>query len=107
MSTRRLVATGAGISALAVLLAVLCPAPTELVAVLSNPQASSDATGPDTVVVAACAVVAWLAWSWGALGLTLTAVAAIPGALGTVARLALRLLVPGGVRRAAAVALGV
>jgi nucleoid-associated protein YgaU len=75
--------------------------------VLTAPQAAADTSGPDTVVLAGCAAVAWLAWSWGALGLLLTGAAALPGALGTAAACVLRAVVPAGARRAAAVALGV
>jgi len=51
-------------------------------------------------------VLAWLAWAWGAVGLLLTAAAALPGAAGWLARLLQGALLPAGARHAAAVALG-
>lgn len=106
MSTRRVVVAGAVLGLLGAVLAGLSPAPAELVAVLSDPQAAADTAGADAVVAAACAALAWLVWSWGVLGLALTATSAIPGALGALADPVLRVLLPAGARRAAAVALG-
>lgn len=107
MSLRRLALISAVMGLLAVALATASPGAAELIAVLSAPQAAADASGPDAVVLAGCAAVAWLVWSWGALGLLLTGAAALPGALGTAAGSVLRAVVPAGGRRAAAVALGV
>jgi hypothetical protein len=107
MSIRRLVVTSAVMGTLAAVFAALSPAPAELVFLLSHAQATADTDGPDTVVLAACAVLAWLAWTWGAVGLALTAASAHPGGLGAPARLALSALLPASARRAAAVALGV
>jgi nucleoid-associated protein YgaU len=107
MSTSRLIGTTAVMAAIGALLAALSPAPAELAGALTHPQALVDGAGADTVVVAACAALAWLVWSWGALGLALTAATAIPGVVGAVARLTVRVLLPASTRRAAAVALGI
>jgi hypothetical protein len=107
VSGRRLVLTGGAMAVLAMALAALTPAPGELLRVLAAPQAAADRSGADIVVLAGCAVLAGLAWSWGVLGLLLTAATALPGVLGAAAGLLQRALVPAGLRRAAAVALGV
>jgi hypothetical protein len=107
MSLRRLALTSAVMAVIAVALVALAPRPADLIAVLSGPQAVADAAGPDAVVLAGCGLLAWVAWSWGALGLVLTAATALPGAAGATARLLLRVLLPAAARRAAAVALGV
>jgi nucleoid-associated protein YgaU len=107
MSVRRLALTSAVMGLLAVALAAVSPAPAELGTVLAAPQAAADAAGADTVVLAGCAVLTWVTWSWGALGLLLTAAAALPGAPGAVAAPVLRVVLPAGGRRAAAVALGI
>src|SRR4051794_30568271 len=106
MSPWRLVAASGVMTALAIALGAFSPAPAELVAVLTAPQQVSDTAGPDTVVLAGCALLAWLAWSWGAAGLALTAASAVPGVVGVLARAVLRLLLPAAGRRAAALVLG-
>jgi nucleoid-associated protein YgaU len=105
MSLRRLAATTAVMAGAAVLLAALTPELPDVTAV-RNPQALADTAGPDALVLAGAALLAWLAWGWGVLGLVLTALSAAPGVLGAVARGAGRLLLPAGARHAAAVALG-
>lgn len=106
MSMRRLAATTAVMAAVAVLLAALTPALPDPALVLTDPQGLADAAGAETLVLAAAALLAWLAWGWGALGLVLTALSAVPGVVGAVARAASRLLLPADARRAAALALG-
>ncbi|RBY89796.1 LysM domain-containing protein [Blastococcus sp. TF02A-26] len=106
MSLRRLAGTTAAMAVVAALLAALSadlPGP----GVLADPQAFVDTAGPDRLVAGLAAQLAWLAWGWGALGLVLTALSAIPGIVGGLARGVGRLVLPAGVRRAAAVALGV
>jgi nucleoid-associated protein YgaU len=107
VSLRRLTAAAAAMAALAAALSALSPRPADLVAALVAPQATVDISGPDSVVLAGCAALAWLVWSWGTLGLGLTAAAALPGVLGTMAGAALRVLLPASARGAAAAALGV
>lgn len=106
MSVRRLLLTTAAMAAIAALLRVLTPTPGEILRALTAPQALTDTAGPGALVLAVAGGLAWLVWTWGALGLLLTAAGALPGALGWVARLLQRAVLPAGARRAAAVALG-
>jgi hypothetical protein len=106
MSARRLVLTAAAMWLIAVGLAALTPAPSVMTGVLTSPQHTVDTTGSDSLVVAAAGLLAWAAWGWGALGLALTATSALPGVLGTAARLAVCVVLPAGARRSAALALG-
>jgi nucleoid-associated protein YgaU len=105
MSLRRLTATTAAMAAVAALLSVLSSDLPGL-AVLADPQAFVDTAGPDQLVAGLAALLAWLAWGWGTLGLLLTALSAAPGLVGAGARLTSRLVLPASARRAAAVALG-
>jgi hypothetical protein len=107
MSLRRLIATAAVMAAAAALLAALTPDQPDAALAIRDPQAFVDAAGPDALVLGVAALLAWLAWGWGALGLVLTTLSAAPGIVGTLARGAGRLLLPASARRAAAVALGV
>jgi hypothetical protein len=107
MSIRRLASTAAAMTAIAVLLTALSPPSTALGEALAAPQRLADAAGPESVVVAWAALLAWLAWGWGVAGLALTAASALPGALGSVARLLLGVLLPAGARRGTALLLGV
>lgn len=107
MSVRRLVATVAAMGGIGVALGALSPGPAALIAALASAQRLSDTAGPDAVVLCVAGLLAWACWAWGALGLGLTALGALPGAAGLAARLLLRLVLPESARRAAAVALGV
>src|SRR3712207_9042707 len=53
-----------------------------------------DTAGAETVLLAGVAALAWVVWLWGALGLTLTALSALPGVAGTIARTLTRCLLP-------------
>src|SRR5207245_3614683 len=101
MSLIRLIATTAGMAAVATALAALTPPADVLHAAVTAPQRLSDTAGPDTVVLAAAALLAWLVWAWGALGLLLTAAGALPGWLGAAARLLARAARPARARRSA------
>lgn len=107
MSLRRLALTAAVMSAIAVVLASLTPALPAAVAALVQAQDTVDSRGADTLLLAAVGLGAWFVWAWGALGLALTAAAAVPGVVGGPARLLVRVLLPAGARRGAALALGV
>jgi hypothetical protein len=107
MSTRRLLGTVAVMAAVALGLAVLTPAPATMAGALAAAQRTADTQGPDVLISSAAGLLAWAVWAWGALGLALTAASAVPGLVGTVARLALRVALPPGARRAAAVLLGI
>ena len=92
---------------MAALLLLLSPRFSEIAALLRHPQQVVDTAGPDAAVVRGVGLLAWAVWGWAALGLTLTAAAALPGLFGGAAHHALRLLLPSGARRAAALTLGV
>src|SRR3954452_21167058 len=106
MSTRRLLVTALAMALIGVFLGQLGPDGAALREAFAHPQRVADAAGPDTVVLAWAAALAWAVWAWGVLGLGLTAGTAVPGLLGGAARTLLHLVLPAGARRAAAVALG-
>ncbi|MGY1604157.1 LysM peptidoglycan-binding domain-containing protein [Geodermatophilus sp. SYSU D00815] len=107
MSGRRLLATALAMALVALGLAALGPEPEVLRQAVTHPQGLSDASGPDVVVLAWAALLAWSVWAWGAVGLALTAAGALPGLAGAAARCLLRVVLPAGARRATAVALGI
>jgi hypothetical protein len=88
------------------LLAALGPDPEQVRRAVTAPQALVDTAGPDALLVVAAAAAGWLCWSWGVLGLLLTGLSALPGAAGRTAGLLLVVVLPAGVRRAAALAVG-
>ena len=107
MSIRRLLGTAAAMAAAAVGLRAGTPDLSVVTAAGPDLQRAVDTAGADTVLLAAVAVLAWVVWLWGALGLALTALSALPGAAGALARALTRCVLPAGARRAAALALGV
>jgi hypothetical protein len=107
MSVRRLVLTSAAMALVALGLAGLTPGLHETLDVLAHPQRTADSQGADVLLLAVAGLAAWVVWLWGALGLALTAVSAVPGVLGATARVLLSVLLPAGARRGAALALGV
>jgi nucleoid-associated protein YgaU len=106
MSVRRLLLTAASMGLIAVLLAALTPAAAAMTGALATPQNTVDTVGADALVIAAAGLLAWAVWAWGALGLTLTAASALPGILGSTARLATQVVLPAGARRSAELLLG-
>ena len=106
MSIRRLVITAAVMALIAGALAALTPGIGAMAGTLAAAQRTADTAGPDALVLSAAGVAAWAVWSWGALGLVLTAGSALPGGLGDAARVALHIALPAGARRSAALALG-
>lgn len=106
MSLRRLAATLAAMALIAAALRAVAPDPGAALAALAHPQRLADASGPDALVLTVTTVLAWAAWLWGAVGLLLTAAAALPGIGGSLARALLHGVLPAGLRRAAGVALG-
>jgi hypothetical protein len=106
MSVRRLALTAAAMVLIGVALRALAPDVPAMVDALAHAQRTSDTAGPDTLVIAASGLLAWAVWAWGALGLALTALTALPGGAGTAAALLVRRVLPAGARRSAAVALG-
>jgi nucleoid-associated protein YgaU len=107
MSIRRLVATVAAMAGIGVALATLTPALATMAGAVTTAQRTVDTQGPDALIASAAGLLAWSVWAWGVLGLTLTAASALPGVLGDAARLALRVALPTGARRSAAVLLGI
>ena len=106
MSIRRLLGTATAMTLFALALAALTPDVAELTGTLAAPQRTTDTLGPDAVVTAVAVVTAWAVWTWGALGLALTAGSALPGLVGAVFRGVLRVVVPAGARHSAALLLG-
>jgi hypothetical protein len=107
MSGSRLVVTTAAMAAVAAGLWALTPDLAAVTASGFDLQRVIDTSGPETLLLTAVAAGAWLAWGWGALGLVLTALSALPGLVGPAADAVLRRLLPASGRRAAALALGV
>jgi nucleoid-associated protein YgaU len=107
MSPVRLTTTAAAMALIGIALAALTPNSSEMTAALAAPQRTADTAGPDVLVLSAAGLLAWAVWTWGAVGLTLTASTALPGALGGLAGLLVRVVLPAGARRSAALALGV
>jgi nucleoid-associated protein YgaU len=106
MSLRRLALTVAFMGVAGLVLAALTPAVEEMTAALAAPQRTADTLGPDSLVIAAAGLLAWSVWAWGVLGLVLTAASAVPGMVGSAARLATHVVLPAGARRSAALLLG-
>jgi hypothetical protein len=107
MSIRRLCGTATAMAAAAAGLRAVTPELGVVADAGLDLQRVVDTAGTETVLLAAVAALAWGVWLWGALGLTLTALSALPGVAGSVARALTRRLLPAGTRRAAALALGV
>src|SRR4051812_5193425 len=107
MSIRRLLGTAAAMTAAAAALRALTPDLSWLLGTDLDLQRIVDFRGPEALLLCANAALAWGIWAWGALGLVLTALSALPGMAGAGARVLVRGLLPAGARRAAALALGV
>lgn len=106
MSLRRLVLTAASMGLVAVGLAELTPPMGQMTDALTAAQRTADTVGADSLVIAATGLLAWAVWVWGALGLALTAASALPGLVGSTARLATHAVLPAAARRSAALLLG-
>jgi nucleoid-associated protein YgaU len=106
MSLRRLALTAACMGLVAAALAALTPGVADTAGALVSPQRTADTAGPDSLVIAAAGLLAWAVWAWGVLGLALTAASAVPGMVGSAARLATHVVLPAGARRSAALLLG-
>jgi nucleoid-associated protein YgaU len=107
MSVRRLVSTTTAMAAVAWVLALLTPSFAEMTHALLSAQRTADSAGAEALVLAGAGLLAWGVWAWGALGLLLTAVSALPGALGDAADTLTGVVLPRGARRGAALALGI
>jgi nucleoid-associated protein YgaU len=107
MSIRRLLGTAAAMAAAAGCLRAVTPERAAFPDAGLDLQRAVDTAGADTVLLAGVAALAWAVWLWGAVGLAITALTALPGVAGTLARALTRCVLPAGARRAAALALGV
>ena len=107
MSTRRLVVTAAAMGGIAVVLGALTPEFSPMTHAVAGAQRTVDTQGVDVLIASAAGLLAWAVWTWGALGLLLTAASAVPGAVGGTARALLHVALPAGARRSAAVLLGI
>lgn len=107
MSVRRLLLTSAVMVATALGVSALAPPPAAALLTVLDAQQVADTAGPDVVVLALAGLAAWAVWTWGAVGLALTAASALPGVAGRTAALATRIVLPAGLRSGAALALGV
>src|ERR687894_273510 len=85
MSIRRLLGTAAAMAVAAAGLRAVTPDLTGVTVAGPDLQRAVDTAGAETVLLAGVAVLAWAVWLWGALGLTLTALSALPGFAGTLA----------------------
>src|SRR4051812_6998193 len=83
MSLRRLVVTAAGMAGIAGVLAALTPALPVMTGAVAAAQRTADTRGADALIASAAGLLAWSVWAWGALGLALTAAAALPGVVGS------------------------
>ena len=106
MSLRRPLATTVGMAVIAAALVALTPSVPDAVTALSTAERTADTAGADVLVLHLAGLLSWLVWGWGALGLTLTGLSAVPGLAGAVAEVTLRRVLPRGARSAAALALG-
>ena len=107
MSVRRLLTTTAAMAAVAWALALLTPSLADMTGDVLDAQRTADSAGPEALVLAGAGLVAWGVWAWGALGLLLTAVSALPGAFGRGAATLTGVVLPRSARRGAALALGI
>lgn len=106
MSLRRWTATTAAMAAMAWALVVLGPESGQAWRAVTAPQALVDVAGADALLVPVAAAAGWVCWAWGVLGLALTALSTVPGAVGRAADLLVVALLPAGARRLAAIAVG-
>ena len=107
MTMRRWAATTAAMAAVGWGLVLLAPVGSALTAVLTDPQRTVDAAGPDALLVPVVWVLAAACWTWGAAGLVLTALSVRTGLVGRAAGALLHVVLPAGLRQVAAVAVGV
>jgi len=106
MTAGRWLVTAAVMAAAAWVLWSAGPEPAEVRAAVADPQGLVDRAGADALLLVVVPVLAWACWTWGAVGLVLTAASTVPGVLGRLAGTLLAGVLPVGARRAAATALG-
>lgn len=106
MSVIRLGVTGLAMAATALALLALTADPATSLRTLGRAPEVAAAGAPETVVLALTGLLAWATWTWGAVGLLLTAATGLPGLSGALAGTVSRALLPERLRMAAALALG-
>ncbi|GAA4325103.1 LysM domain-containing protein [Klenkia terrae] len=107
MTMRRWATTTVVMAVVGVLLWAAAPDPGTVAAATTDPQRLVDTQGPDALVTLLAWALAAACWCWGSLGLLLTAASAAPGLGGRLAGALLTVVLPAGLRRAAALAVGV
>ena len=107
MSVRRLLSTATAMAVVAWVLALLTPPVADMTGSVLSAQHTADSAGAEALVLAGVGLLAWGVWAWGSLGLLLTAASALPGVLGAAADTLTGVVLPGGARRGAALALGI
>ncbi|SCX51949.1 hypothetical protein SAMN03159343_2665 [Klenkia marina] len=107
MTVRRWAATTAVMALVGWALAVLAPGADAVTAALTGPQRVVDTAGTDALLVPLVWLLAAACWVWGTVGIALTALSVRTGLVGRVAEALLGVVLPAGLRRVAAVAVGV
>jgi hypothetical protein len=107
MTVRRWATTTVVMAVVGGLLWAAAPDPGTVAAATTDPQRLVDIQGPDALVTLLAWALAAACWCWGSLGLLLTAASAAPGLGGRLAGALLTVVLPAGLRRAAALAVGV
>lgn len=107
MTVQRWATTTVVMAVLGLLLRVAAPDLGAVAAAAADPQRVVDTQGPDALITLLAWALAAACWAWGALGLLLTAASAVPGLGGRLAGALLTVVLPAGLRRAAALAVGV
>ena len=107
MTVQRWATTTVVMTVVGVLLWAVAPDPALVAAAAADPQRLVDTQGPDALITLLAWALAAACWAWGALGLLLTAASAAPGLGGRLAGVLLTVVLPAGLRRVAALAVGV
>ncbi len=107
MTVQRWVSTTVVMAVVGLALWAAAPDPGTVAAATTDPQRLVDTQGPDLLVTLLAWVLAAACWLWGGAGLLLTAASAAPGLGGRLAGAVLTVVLPAGLRRAAALAIGV
>ncbi len=107
MTVQRWATTTVAMAVLGLALWAAAPDLGTVAAATTDPQRLVDTQGPDALVTLLAWALSALCWAWGSVGLLLTAASAGPGLCGRLSRALLGIVLPAGLRRAAALAVGV
>jgi nucleoid-associated protein YgaU len=102
----RTLATAGLLTVLATAVWWLGPDPRSLAPAVRHPQSYVDRVGADQAALVGICVLCWALLAWLAVGLSFAAAAALPGVAGQACEAVADRLLPGTLRRTAAVALG-